>query len=139
MAVKKPLRYRRTYLIWVLFLVFLLNMFIRTNLFKSINFIEKWWFSICENEANLFYIALLSEYKLVLLNIYSVIYSINNTHDKILYTFKKNRRWSNVEPFYLHIFSGEVENLPLFDTPTTSESLILLHNEDRKEEQEQEQ
>ncbi|CAH1638785.1 unnamed protein product [Spodoptera littoralis] len=29
---------------------------------------------------------------------------------------------------------GEVENLPIFDTPTPSESIILLHNEDRKDE-----
>lgn len=29
---------------------------------------------------------------------------------------------------------GEVENLPIFDTPTPSESIILLHNDDRKDE-----
>lgn len=27
-------------------------------------------------------------------------------------------------------FSGEVENLPLLETPSTSDSLILLHNEE---------
>lgn len=34
---------------------------------------------------------------------------------------------------FQHNFAGEVENLPLFNAPTESESMILLQDEDHKD------